>query len=147
MADRVSARRAGANTFFFSLQAGIAVALGAFTINTGAADDTQPDRFVLALAAGDSAVITASWWLLLRSYRDLNSAKFTVINKIEGEHLDIELFTDEWDELRKNKELEKNSNSRKARTQCYAEQGAVERVIPMFFLVLYVSLEIYIAFF
>jgi hypothetical protein len=136
MADRVSARRASANNFFFSLQAGIVVALGAFAINTGAPDDPQPDRFVLTLAAIGGAVIAASWWMLLRSYRDLNSAKFAVINRIERDHLDIALFSDEWDELKK--------DPVKAWRPRYAEQGAVERVVPLLFLVLYASLAIYI---
>jgi len=138
MADRVSARRASANTFFFSLQAGIAVALGAFAVNTGAPDDPQPDRFVLILAAIGGAVIAGSWWMLLRSYRDLNSAKFAVINRIEREHLDIALFSDEWDELKK--------DPVKAWRPRYSEQGAVERVVPVLFLFLYVSLALYVGF-
>jgi len=138
MADRISARRATANSFFFALQAGIAVALGTFAVNTGSPEDPQPDRFVLALAAIGGVVIAASWWLLLRSYRDLNAAKFAVINKIERDHLDIAIFSDEWDELKK--------DPVKPWRPRYAEQGTVERVVPLLFVVIYGVLAIYVGF-
>jgi hypothetical protein len=136
MADRVSARRASANTFFFSIQAGLAVALGAFAVNTGTPQSPEPDRFVLVLAALGGAVIAASWWMLLRSYRDLNKAKFAVINKIEQDHLAICLFTDEWEELKKDP-------VKKWRPR-YAEQGAVERIVPVVFLLLYLALAAHV---
>ncbi len=136
MADRVSARRSSANSFFFSLQAGIAVALGAFAMNTGPVDEPEPDRFVLTLAALAGIVIALSWWLLLRSYRDLNAAKFAVINKLERDHLDLRLFNDEWDELKK--------DPVKRWRPRYAEQGAVERVVPLLFVAIYGVLAVYV---
>lgn len=138
MADRVSARRASANSFFFALQAGIAVALGAFALNAGSAEEPEPDRLVLALAAVGGVVIALSWWLLLRSYRDLNTAKFSVIRKIEREHLDIALFSDEWEEL-------KEASGKRWRRR-YVEQGAVERVVPLLFVVIYGVLAIRVVF-
>lgn len=137
MADRVSARRAAANSFFFTMQAGLAVALGAFAVNTGSADEPSPDRFVLTLAAIAGVVIAASWWLLLRSYRDLNSAKFKVINAIEADHLPIKLFADEWQYLRK--------DPVKSWRQRYAELGQVERIVPVLFALLYAALAVYVA--
>jgi hypothetical protein len=137
MADRVSARRATANSFFFSVQAGLAVALGAFALNTGTVDSPSPDRFVLTLAALAGVLIAASWWLLLRSYRDLNSAKFQVIGKIEQDNMCIQLFNQEWQHL-------KNDPVKRWRPR-YAEQGQVERVVPLIFLILYVTLAIYVA--
>ena len=136
MADRISARRATANSFFFTVQAGLAVALGAFAINTGDPSRPKPDRFILALAAFAGSVIAASWWLLLRSYRDLNRAKFEVILRLEREHLDLQLFNDEWTELKKDP-------IKKWRPR-YAEQGEAERVVPIVFLVLYLVLAVYV---
>jgi len=137
MADRISARRATANSFFFTVQAGLAVALGAFAINAGTRTDPYPDRFVLTLAALAGVLIAASWWLLLRSYRDLNSAKFKVISQIEQEHLPIQVFDEEWRELQKDRV--------KWWRPRYAEQGQAERVVPLVFLVLYIALAVYVA--
>lgn len=136
MADRISARRAVANSFFFTVQAGLAVALGAFAVNTGAKDHPEPDRFVLFLAALAGSVIAASWWLLLRSYRDLNKAKFAVILRIERDYLDLQLFDEEWKELKKDP-------IKKWRPR-YAEQGAAERIVPIVFLLLYLVLAVYV---
>jgi hypothetical protein len=138
MADRVSARRATANTFFFSVQAGLAVALGAFAVRTGSVDAPEPDRFVLSLAALAGVVIAVSWWLLLRSYRDLNTAKFKVINQIEADYFEVRLFTQEWDHLK--------TDPIKPWRQRYAELGEVERVVPVVFALLYLALGIYVLF-
>lgn len=137
MADRVSARRAAANSFFFTVQAGLAVALGAFAINTGTPANPSPDRFVLTLAAIAGVVIAGSWWLLLRSYRDLNSAKFKVILAIEHRYMPVKLFDDEWQHLKK--------DPIKRWRPRYAEQGQAERVVPLVFLALYTTLAVYVA--
>lgn len=137
MADRVSARRASANSFFFTMQAGLAVALGAFATNTGTPDDPSPDRFVMTLAAVAGVLIAGSWWLLLRSYRDLNSAKFKVINAIEEAHLEVRLFSDEWQYLKQ--------DPIKSWRKRYAELGQVERVVPVAFAGLYAVLAVYVA--
>lgn len=137
MADRVSARRAAANSFFFTMQSGLAVAVGAFAVSTGGPQDPSPDRFVLTLAAIAGVVIAASWWLLLRSYRDLNTAKFKVINAIEAEHLPVKLFAEEWEYLKR--------DPVKSWRQRYAEQGQVERAVPWVFALLYAVLAVYVA--
>jgi hypothetical protein len=136
MADRVSARRATANTFFFSIQAGLAVALGAFAVNTGTRDNPTPDRFVLTLAAISGVLIAGSWWMLLRSYRDLNAAKFAVINKLEEDHLDVHLFRDEWQQLKQDRVP--------AWRKRYAELGQIERLVPLLFAALYAVLAIHL---
>lgn len=133
MADRVSDRRATANQFFFTVQAGLAVALGAFSITDEAA---HPDKFLLGLAAMAGVLIAGSWWLLLRSYRDLNTAKFVVINRIERDHLPLHVFSDEWDELKK--------DPIKQWRPWYAEQGQVERAVPLIYLMLYIAVGVYV---
>src|SRR5688500_2291359 len=69
MADRISARRALANTFFLTVNTGLAALLGGKEL-----------RWYVAVAG---LVFTLTWWWLLQSYRKLNSAKFQVINAIE----------------------------------------------------------------
>ncbi len=132
MADRVSERRATANRFFFTVQAGLGVALGAFSVG----HTSHPDRFLLALAAVAGMLIAASWWLLLRSYRDLNKAKFAVIHRIERDYLPLQVFGDEWKELKK--------DLIKRWRPWYAEQGQVERTVPLIYLALYVAVGVYV---
>src|SRR5207247_627562 len=82
MADRISARRAVASTFFLTVQSGL-VALLAFV---------EGQRWSIALAG---IVLSCAWWLLLRSYRQLNAAKFKVIHTME-ERLPLAPYADEW---------------------------------------------------
>ena len=88
------------------------------------------------MCGADRSVIAASWWLLLRSYRDLNRAKFAVILRIEKEHLDLQLFDEEWNELKKDP-------IKKWRPR-YAEQGQAERIVPVAFVLLYLILAVYV---
>jgi hypothetical protein len=128
MADRVSARRGSANSFFLSLQAGLATVV---TFSTSGTTKVLDDQWSAALLALVGLVISATWWMVLRTYRDLNRAKFQVINDIEASHLPVQPFTDEWQVL-------KNDPVRGWRGR-YAEFGTVERVVPCAFAVVYVA--------
>jgi hypothetical protein len=110
MADRVSARRATANSLFVTVQSALVAAFGF----------AKDNRWPLAVAG---IVIAATWWLSLRSYRMLNAAKFTVINKIEKE-LPVSPFCDEWVILdKKDGPLHKR----------YAALSFVEQTVPVAF--------------
>jgi hypothetical protein len=126
MADRVSARRALANTFFLTVNTGLAALLGGKNL-----------RWYVA-AAG--IVFAVAWWWLLQSYRKLNSAKFEVINAIER-GLPLRLFTDEWDRLKRKKAPLRLWPPRDlwAWLSGYHELGTVERVVPLAFVVIYVA--------
>jgi len=131
MADRVSARRGQANQFYLTLQTlllGVPALFGA--VSDGGAID--PLRGCLLAVVG--AIVSITWWLQLRSYRDLNKAKFVVINKIEEDHFTVRPFSAEWEALKTD-----NVPFWKGR---YAELGAVERIVPWIFLVVNVLLAI-----
>lgn len=117
MADRASARRTTANTFFLTVN----TALIAF-ISTG------PQNLLWLVALGGIA-LCATWWVLLKSYRDLNEAKFGVIISME-ENLEAKIFGDEWKKLKEDRP--KGWRGR------YAEFNIVERAVPAVFAVLYV---------
>ncbi len=129
MADRVSARRGAANTYFVSLQSALIAALG--FLSSG---DTPADSWVLTAVCAAGVVIAVTWYLLLRSYRDLNRAKFAVILRIE-EALPHHIFGDEWSEL-------KRDPVKRWRPR-YAELGTVERLVPAAFAALNVALGYY----
>ncbi|WP_456030175.1 RipA family octameric membrane protein [Streptomyces werraensis] len=128
MADRVSARRGTANAFFLSVQTTLISIIGLTY------ERLEKAHYSVYLALSIAGVtLSASWWLQLRSYRDLNTAKFAVINKLE-ENLPVQLFKDEWSFLKRDPlpPLRKR----------YAELGYVERVIPGVFAALYVLLYV-----
>lgn len=127
MADRVSARRTAANAFFLTLDGGLAATIGFF----GQSVTGRPGHWVyLLLAPVAGLALSGAWYLLLRSYRDLNKAKFVVITDIETK-LPVEIFAKEWEQLKK--DPVKGWRGR------YAEQGTVERVVPVIFALLYAA--------
>lgn len=130
MADRVSARRGATNSFYLTLQSALLTALGFLT--SGA---RTPDRWVLVGVCGAGVATSATWFLLLRSYRDLNRAKYAVIVKMEA-HLPHSVFGDEWQSL-------KEDPIPRWRPR-YAEFGTIERVVPGVFLVINILLAIYL---
>jgi hypothetical protein len=111
MADRVSARRAIASSFFLTVQTGI----------VGSLAFVEGQRWSIALGG---SVASITWWLLLRSYRQLNAAKFKVIHGMETK-LPAAPYTDEWTILdRKDSPLRER----------YAALGLVEQTVPVVFL-------------
>lgn len=116
MADRVSARRATANAFFLTIN----TALLAF-LSTGPQD-------LVRLVAFAGAALSATWWVLIKSYRDLNAAKYGVITDMEAK-LEAKMYGDEWERLKQGRV--KGWRGR------YAEFTTVEQVVPVVFTGLY----------
>jgi hypothetical protein len=126
MADRISARRALANTFFLTVNTGLAALLGGKEL-----------RWYVA-AAG--LLFALAWWWLLQSYRKLNWAKFQVINAIEP-RLPIQLFSAEWQHLQSTKAPCRfwPPSALRAWLRGYHELGTAERVVPLAFAGIYVA--------
>ena len=116
MADRISARRAIASSYFITAQSAL-VALVAVV---------SKDRWALA---APGLVLAATWWLLLRSYRRLNTEKYKVIQEME-KLLPASPFQDEWDAL-------KPQGGGRWRDR-YVELGILERVVPAVFAVIFI---------
>ena len=70
LADRVSQRRATANKLYVTLLTGTLVLLAA-VLRYGA--DTVPAWIVLSAFALVGMLLSASWFIVIRSYRQLNS--------------------------------------------------------------------------
>jgi hypothetical protein len=126
MADRTSARRALANTFFLTVNTGLTALLGGNNL-----------RWYVATAG---IVFAVAWWWLLQSYRQLNWAKFQVINSIEA-GLPFSLFSEEWRQLESRKAPLRLWPPRRlwAWVNGYHELGTVERVVPLAFIAIYVA--------
>ncbi len=99
MADRISHRRQVANTFILSINTAIVTLCGILLNFAGI-----PCRSIwLLLTAGAGVVLSYVWYRLVRSYKDLNSAKFAVIHEIENA-LPIQPYAAEWKKVGEGKD-------------------------------------------
>lgn len=148
MADRTSARRAGANSFFLTLNTALAAVVGIVS----SARKPPPhgnlptfDAYGLVLTAIAGIVLALTWRALLRYYRRLNAAKFDVINKLE-ERLPARLFTDEWAILHPDPPEGQEPPSGWTRwwrnKVQHREATVVEQVVPLVFVLIYLALGI-----
>lgn len=117
MADRLSGRRALANTFFISLESALSAALG-FWIGEG---ESFSIRKLVTLSVV-AVLISSLWWVQVTSYRNLSKAKFKVIHDLERE-LSAAPYTNEWELI-------------KLKQKWHIDLTHVERFIPVVFLIL-----------
>jgi hypothetical protein len=110
MADRISARRGLANSFFLSVESALV------------ATATLADKAIWPIATA-GMVVAIAWFRLLRSYRTLNAAKFEVIHALEA-RLPTQPFEDEWDIL---------SQPGKPLWARYTTLSQIEQVVPLVF--------------
>src|SRR5215218_6321014 len=128
MADRVSARRATANAFFLTVNTALLAFVSSGSLN------------MLWLVALAGIALSGTWWILLKSYRDLNTAKFGVILEME-KNLEARVFGDEWSRLKEKRPKEESPQEARPKRwwEGYAELGKVERTIPFVFAALYAA--------
>jgi hypothetical protein len=126
-AKHISDRRQNANTFFLSINTALVAFLG-YT-GFGLASSPPNPRYCWAvLVAG--VVLSLLWARLLKSYRDLNTAKFRILHETERV-LPIAPFRTEWEVL----------GSGKVRST-YWPLSYLERIVPFLFILMYVVLFI-----
>lgn len=92
MADRISSRRQSANSFFLSVNTAIIALVG--YVNFGS--KTASEFYWLISLSG--IILCFMWYRLIRSYRDLNSAKFKVIHEMEA-LLPVSPYDMEWEKV------------------------------------------------
>jgi hypothetical protein len=117
-AERVSQRRAVANNFLLSVNAFL-VTLYGLALSFG---DNPVWLSVLPVGA---ILVCVAWLIVIRSYRQLNTAKFKVIHELE-EHLPAALFDREWD------------IAERGQGKAYKPLTHTEPYIPLIFAALYV---------
>lgn len=113
MANAVSQRRDAMNNLFVTLNLAIVAAVS-FIWDT---------KTIALLVSG--VIVCVVWVFFIRNFRELNKAKFEVINKLE-QRLPVAAFSDEWQCLKK---------SRK-----YIEGTKLEKVMPFAFGILYIGI-------
>ena len=125
MADRISARRHSANSYFLTVNS-LLVALSGFLASQLDGEHwTRDSSAVLIPLAG--IVLCFVWYYLIRSYRQLNTAKFKVVHEIES-LLPLAPYDAEWEAL------ERGENR-----AVYWPFTHVEKWVPFVFGTLYVG--------
>ena len=128
MADRVSQRREQSNRFYVTLVAAI-VALLILAARLGVADGAWPVLFLLSGLFG--MALSVVWYGNIRSYRELNTAKFAIINELEKQ-LPTAGYADEWELLRPKEGPPK-----------YFQLSRIEQFVPVLFALLFAALFAY----
>lgn len=130
MADRVSARRGTANAFFVTVNTALLAFMGLAEL-----------RAAWPVAVG-GVVISVTWALLIKSYRDLNAAKFTVINEAE-KRLPLKVYWDEWQIVKKERPESWLPKDWRVWMNRYLEFTIVEMVVPLVFAALYLAILLF----
>ena len=130
MADRVSARRMLANSFFVGVHTAL---ITAFTVMLK--EKILPDGLVGLLPFGAVIALCYVWWRVVYSYRQLNSGKFAVVHEMERV-MPMALFKGEWVAMGEGKDPKK-----------YLPLTNVENYVPLCFGVMYMLLGISFYFF
>ena len=123
MADRVSARRSLANTFFLTLNTAIFVAIGVFWKNPPKASPWL-GIFPLMVLVLQCLV----WFWTIRSYRQLNAGKWAVVGAFERRLPASPWWSAEWAALGKGKDPAR-----------YWPLTHVEQWVPFLFAVAYIG--------
>lgn len=128
MADRVSTRRSQANSFYISLLSAPPTLLT--LVDKQSSSESRSILFLFIAILGLTSCFI--WYANIQSYKQLNSAKFNVINEMER-FLPFPCFAREWEVL----------ISEKLKRKEYRQLTAVEKFIPLIFSVPYFGLLLY----
>lgn len=101
--ENLVSRRQGLNTYFLTVNAAVVSAAG-FVLGAHLDNSTRSIGIGALTLAG--AVLSGAWWALLRSFGQLNTGKFAVINEIE-KHLPVAIYSAEWVALGEGKDPKK----------------------------------------
>ena len=98
MADRISERREKSNSFFLTVNTALVALLAKDAFGAAPASP----RFLEILVPLAAVLLCYLWYRIVRSYRDLNSAKFKVVHEIES-RLPIRPYDAEWEAVGRGK--------------------------------------------
>lgn len=127
LADRVSQRREAANQRYTSMLVG----LGAFQAALVRFGDGGIPEFGTRLVGVLGIGLSVTWYVIIRSYRQLASGKFKALHELE-ERLAYPFFKREWDLLGEGSDFRR-----------YWKLTVVETSLPGAFFLLFVGLIIW----
>jgi hypothetical protein len=121
MADRISARRGLANTFFLTLNTAIFTVIGVFWQRP-----PHAARALLVVPWLALVVQCLAWFWIIRSYRQLNSAKYAVVGALEQKLPASPYWRAEWTALGQGRDPAR-----------YWPISHVEQLVPALFIACY----------
>jgi len=131
MQDKISSRREETNRFYVTLLSAL-LALLTLVVGTRTGTAFQDIKWEVILSAGFLGMAMCTLWFgTIRSYRQLNKAKFLVINEME-QSLPYACYKREW-ELMKGRAKEKK----------YFTPTQVVEVVPILFIIPYLVLFVF----
>lgn len=126
MLDNISDRRQKSNEFFMGLNTAIIGLLGYAEVKN------LPHTTILLLVVPMvGGLISFFWYHIIKSYKNLNTAKFSVVHAIE-QRLPVTMFETEW------KIVEEGKNKKK-----YYPFTHIELNIPKIFIAIYLLILIF----
>jgi hypothetical protein len=131
MADQVSNRRNLANTFFLTLHTLLLGVVG-FSIEKGS---VIIENWMIIFPLSSALLLCLAWWMMVKSYRDLNRAKFIVIGEFEKRLPTSPYWCAEWKALGEGKDRMK-----------YTPVSYIENWVPIIFAILYTTLAVVVLF-
>lgn len=124
-AEKVSSKRADTNKYMLTVNTFL---IGLFSVSTNFEEFAKTLWNYLVPASG--TLICLTWYIMIKSYSNLNSAKFKVIHEME-ESMKYKPFTREWELAEQGK------------GKAYKPISKVEPKIPLIFLGLYMFASIF----
>jgi hypothetical protein len=124
LADNVSNRRVTANRFYLLVLSGLSLLFSTFLQHKGG---LPIGRFLIGFGLL-GMLLASAWYVVIRSYRQLNSRKFRVLHELE-EKLAYSFFTREWELLGEGKER-----------KTYWKLSVVETFVPVIFFLCFAAL-------
>ena len=124
LADSVSKQRSTANRFYMLVLSGLAVLFSAFLQRKNGV----PLEWLMIGFGLFGMLLAAAWYIVIRSYRQLNSGKFKALHELE-EKLAYPFFKREWDLLAEGKEQ-----------KTYWRLTVVETFVPVIFFFCFAAL-------
>ena len=125
--EKTSDRRQHANNYFISINTALISLIGlSFQIKI-----FENLAWIKSILAFVGIIICVIFWFLIRSYKQLNTGKFAVIQEIE-KHLPLALYKYEWEVLGEGKDNKK-----------YYPFSHIELIIPWVFGIIYALIGLY----
>lgn len=116
-AETIGERRQKNNSFFLTLNTTIIAVISYVQLGIQSGDSS--DFYWLISLSG--MILSYTWYRLIKSYKDINTAKYNIIHQIEKE-LPLAIYDAEWDALGRGK----NPN-------LYLEFTKIEMFVPWIF--------------
>lgn len=128
LVDRISDRRQNANSYFLSINTALCAVIG-YLFSKEIDSEVKP---LIWFVPFGGIILSYFWYRLVKSYRDLNTAKFQVIHSIESK-LPLAPYHAEWIALGEGNDSKK-----------YTPFTHLEIWVPRCFILLYIIILIYL---